>query len=367
MSKKTTPRFREIYNELKEALLSKAYQGKAMLPSENSLCQEFETSRQTIRSALKLFDEDGLVYNLPGKGWQILRNGNKRPPSTKHIGHVLFLGRNDQASSLQYKGINEYASDHGLSTEFIPLNLIGQDRRDIDLNKLNTKDCEGIIYFNDNQAPQNLLHFIVESKKPLVQLGHYGYSNFDTVCGDYYAGLQTLVHHLHSLGYKNIAFTGQKTLHTSSPVFKERLRGYRQACEDLQLPDKSLLADWGHFLQPHADKELVEWLMKDGSPACFIGSGAHDFNQICSILNRHHIKIPGQVGLCLIGDPNIEETRSFYPAGRVTMLIEPWEELGHICIQRIAERINGDISPPHLSLVPLPVSNGDSTESDFLL
>ena len=365
MNTKSTPRFKQVYTELKDALQGKLYQGKTMLPSENALCQEYGTSRQTIRSALKLLDDDGLVCNMPGKGWHIIREGSLRPISTKHIGHVIFLGRNDQACSLQYKGINEHAGALGISTEFIPLSFFGDEQGNVDLTRLNTKDCDGIIYFSDAKAPVSLIQFIERSQKPFVQLGHLGYYNFDTICGDYYTGLIRLVEKLHQLGYRNIAFTGQRVLHNILDVFKERVRGYRHACEILQLPEKCRLTDWGELMQAHADEEFLEWLLEGKQPVCIIASAGHELAQICGFLARRGIHSPKHVGLALIGDPNIEETRTFYPIGQVTMLIEPWEQLGHICIQRIAQRIQGDQSAPHLSMIPLDVILGDSTESDF--
>ena len=367
MNTKTTPRFKQVYSELKDALQGKQYQGKTMLPSENALCKEFETSRQTIRSALKLLDEDGLVCNMPGKGWHIIKEGSRRPIMNKHIGHVLFLGRNDQACTLQYKGINEYASPLGISTEFIPMDFFGNDRGNVDLSRLNTKDCDGIIYFNDSKAPEHLINFIQQTKKPFVQLGHMGHYDFDTICGDYHAGLKHLVHSLYKIGYRNIAFTGQRNLHSNLTVFNERLRGYHDACKELQIPVKDWLFEWGDLMKPHADKQFVDWLFKDGQPACLIGSGNGELPQICGILSREGYSSPKHCGIALIGDPNIDETRSFYPVGRVTMLIEPWEQLGHICVQRIAQRIQGDQSAAHQSMINLQVLFGDSTESDFKL
>ncbi len=362
MPVKSEPRFRQIYVELKAEILGKHHSGRDMLPSENMLCKQFETSRQTIRSALKLLDQDGLVSNLPGKGWQIHSNGKKSPPQPKHIGHILFLGRADQATSLQYKGINEQAGALGLSTELIPINAISAgSRNSVDFEALNTKDCDGIIYFSDSEAPFELVQFARQENKPVVQLGHLGHYEFDTVCGDYQSALSLAVHTLYELGYRNIGFIGQGPLHTQKAVFKSRLLGFREACRELGIPDKHLLLEWDYFIKADADTNFLNWLGDCNEPTCIIGSAGNQFPQLTALLARHGMQVPTNVGIMLIGDPNIEETRNFFPTGRVSMLIEPWEELGKICAQRIYQRIQGDRSPASLSILPLPFYDGDST------
>ncbi|MFJ7000173.1 GntR family transcriptional regulator [Streptomyces albidoflavus] len=48
------------------------------LPSEAALMQVHSVSRNTIRRALKVLEEDGVVTSAPGIGWRVARGGDRR-------------------------------------------------------------------------------------------------------------------------------------------------------------------------------------------------------------------------------------------------------------------------------------------------
>lgn len=63
-------KFYPIYMTLKERIKSGAYE--EMLPTESVLTQEFNTSRNTIRRAIQMLKEEGMVYSVKGRGVLIL-------------------------------------------------------------------------------------------------------------------------------------------------------------------------------------------------------------------------------------------------------------------------------------------------------
>ncbi|EOL45499.1 hypothetical protein RV11_GL000065 [Enterococcus phoeniculicola] len=67
-------KFYPIYEELKQRIHSRRYEG--MLPTENELTKEFEASRNTIRRAISLLNEEGYVYSVKGRGVLILESLN---------------------------------------------------------------------------------------------------------------------------------------------------------------------------------------------------------------------------------------------------------------------------------------------------
>ncbi|MCY1570330.1 trehalose operon repressor [Staphylococcus pettenkoferi] len=61
-------KFITIYEKLKEAIMRGAYPYQAVLPSEHELMTMFDTSRETVRKALALLMDNGLIQKIKGKG-----------------------------------------------------------------------------------------------------------------------------------------------------------------------------------------------------------------------------------------------------------------------------------------------------------
>lgn len=61
-----------LYIQFKEHLLAKIESGEwrpqQKLPSERSLCEQYDISRITVREAIKELARDGLIESVPGKG-----------------------------------------------------------------------------------------------------------------------------------------------------------------------------------------------------------------------------------------------------------------------------------------------------------
>ena len=61
-------RYMEIYKDLKEKIEEGEYAFQELLPSENTLVQEYDCSRNTVRRAMGELVNDGYVQTMQGKG-----------------------------------------------------------------------------------------------------------------------------------------------------------------------------------------------------------------------------------------------------------------------------------------------------------
>jgi DNA-binding GntR family transcriptional regulator len=68
----TTPRYRRIAAQLIAAIQAGEYPPGSQLPGESQLADQFQASRNTIRSALGELDGRGLIDVVPGKGRVVL-------------------------------------------------------------------------------------------------------------------------------------------------------------------------------------------------------------------------------------------------------------------------------------------------------
>ena len=62
------PLYIQIKESVKKDILSHKYPSDGKLPSEKALCEEFKVSRITIRQALRLLENEGMIYTVHGKG-----------------------------------------------------------------------------------------------------------------------------------------------------------------------------------------------------------------------------------------------------------------------------------------------------------
>lgn len=66
--------YAQIYQNIKSDISKGIYKPGEKLPSENEFCKIFNTSRGTVRKALEMLEEEGIVNSLHGKGVYVLDN-----------------------------------------------------------------------------------------------------------------------------------------------------------------------------------------------------------------------------------------------------------------------------------------------------
>ena len=70
-------KYEVIYRKLKQRIETLEYEYPNLLPSENTLVQEFDCSRNTVRRAIAALAADGYVQSLHGKGVRIIYQPNQ--------------------------------------------------------------------------------------------------------------------------------------------------------------------------------------------------------------------------------------------------------------------------------------------------
>lgn len=86
-TKSEAPLYIRISRTLKDEIVSGVYPVGSLLPTEDSLCERFSVSRYTVREALRLLREDGLVSSRRGAGTVVV------PPtaSDSHVHQVMSI------------------------------------------------------------------------------------------------------------------------------------------------------------------------------------------------------------------------------------------------------------------------------------
>lgn len=101
--------FRQIADELRRLIESGELAPGAMVPSENVLAERFGVARGTVRSALAVLLDDGLLEVLPGQGRRVVGAG-AGPSSVTAYGRIA-------AELLRRIESGEFATSDALPSE----------------------------------------------------------------------------------------------------------------------------------------------------------------------------------------------------------------------------------------------------------
>lgn len=83
-------KFVTVYNELFKMINQGTFPEGSRLPSEPHLSKSLGISRTTLRQALALLQDDGLVKNVRGKGNFIMKSHSDKPIGFETIGHPVY-------------------------------------------------------------------------------------------------------------------------------------------------------------------------------------------------------------------------------------------------------------------------------------
>jgi DNA-binding LacI/PurR family transcriptional regulator len=183
-------------------------------------------------------------------------------------------------------------------------------------------------------------------KVPYVLVNRYAQTAVADYVGiDNRAGAREVVRFLHRLGHRHIAFIGGLR-HSSAS--RDRLAGFHQAMQELGLV---VSRDHMGFADLQYDKALnltQEMLQTDPRPSALFAAddmmalGAWEGAQLLGV------RVPAE--LTIVGFDGIWNTAL---AGiRLSTVVQPRYELGHLAVKLLHERIQGFAGPPRVRLLP---------------
>lgn len=71
-------KYKTIYDSIKDKILNKEYPANSKIPDEISLCKEYTCSRMTMKKALDLLVQEGLLYRKRGQGSFVMSSNNSK-------------------------------------------------------------------------------------------------------------------------------------------------------------------------------------------------------------------------------------------------------------------------------------------------
>jgi GntR family transcriptional regulator len=116
MQTKKIPRYRTMANELIQAIVERKYAVGSVLPAETELCTQLGASRHTVREALRILEEGGLISRRQGSGSEVVSD---TPPVRyrQTVDNIEDLLQYGNESRLQLLSTKDRTADAALARQ----------------------------------------------------------------------------------------------------------------------------------------------------------------------------------------------------------------------------------------------------------
>jgi len=217
------------------------------------------------------------------------------------------------------------------------------------------KSVDGIIVAG--KIPPNLIERIFASNLPTVYVDYIPPTNsHPLVLIDNIQGALLATNHLINLGHKNIAFIGGDIEH---PSLSDRLKGYKQALENANIPFKNnlIVTDAKYPDRQNGFNSAKKIFSKNKSvTAVFAGNDAMAIG-VLHYLKDNGYKVPEDISL--IGFDDVEADLMLSPP--LTTVRVPKIEMGVEALKLVVNTLKNKKSLPKKILVPVELVVREST------
>lgn len=333
------PKYMALYEWIKERIEDRTFKDGEKLISENTLCDKFEISRQTVRHAIGRLEQEGLVERQRGSGTYIRSQGLRVKEQTMTIG-VITTYLDDYIFPSIINGIegvltkNEYSISLGLTRNKV------KNERNL-LNSFLLKGIDGLIVEGTKSALPNpnleIYKAFYKSGIPVIFInGYYAELRPNYVVVDDVLGCKIATDYLISRGHKKI--TG---------IFKyddmqghKRYQGFQKSLykagitiheEDLMwfATDDSKIFDQGY------NAETLKKLEGVTGVVCYNDEIAV---KLIRLLESHSINVPGDISIISFDDSNLATMSQV----GITTVAHPGKTLGELAAKELLKIIKKD-------------------------
>ena len=226
-----------IYQKLKAQILSGELRPEEKLPSEDELAQECSVSKITVKKALELLKEEGLIHRVQGRGTFVNPIDLESPPdqerpkrNSRLVGLVLEHASSAFGLDMMY-AIDRRLNEQGYKL-CIRFTYGSTAKESEEIDDLLSMDVAGLIIMpcHDSHYNMTILRLILE-RFPVVLVDKRMHGlPVHSVCTDGREAMRVLAHHLKERGCENAAMITIDPASTSS--LGDRAEGFYKGLEE---------------------------------------------------------------------------------------------------------------------------------------
>jgi GntR family transcriptional regulator, arabinose operon transcriptional repressor len=339
------PKYRVIFESLKESILSGEYGPGSRLPSENDLVRRFGVSRMTIVKAIRELQQLGLVVRRMGSGTYTTSRGEQE---NRLFGLLIpELGQTEIFEPIcQGMANTPFATSHSLLWGTSPgQNQPKEQMAEQLCQQYVAKKVSGVFFAPLELTPakdevnRRIMAALDRAKIPVILLDrcflpYPQRSLYDLVGIDNRRTGYLAADHLVRAGAKRIAFLGKRL---SAPTVDARIAGYREALLAHGLLRGEDLVTRGD----PSDEKLLGSVLKAQKPDAFVCANDHTAANLMQTLIRLGRSIPEDIRIVGIDDVKYA---SLLPIPLTTQH-QPCMDLGRVAMSAMLERLSNPDLP----------------------
>lgn len=322
-----------IINQLRKKILSGGFDQVTFLPSERKLADEYQVGRGIIRGALRVLRDEGIIYNVPKRGFRITARGERRRMKR------VILRMSAQISSRAFETFGLVAGICAGANEIFAEVILSTPPAELDLAELqerfNAGDIQGIIFM---ESSYNLsIQDVVDAGIPCVVANLEEDLPFPGVRMDYRGIGRMAGEKLFAGGSRRPAVCcgGDRLL------FREMLAGFRgAAAEEGVVLDESMIATLT-LGGDVSDLERLLLLPPDKRPDAIFTMRDCRAEVLYKLCAKHSLKIPEDIGVISFDNISWPEAEN---AG-LTTITEEVREIGRQSLFLLQQQFESGFAP----------------------
>lgn len=336
------PKYQFIADSLRQEIEGGLYREKGLLPTEQVLCQHFNISRQTVRRALSVLEEEGLITRRQGSGSHLREQA--APEEAHHYSiAVLTTYISDYIFPYILQGVESVLTANGSA----PLLYATQNQVSIERKILQTlltmKSLDGILVEGSKTALPNpnldLYQKLIDRGVHLVFInGAYPeLADTPSVLADNCSGGRMLVEYLQKKGHQHIA----GIFKSDDVQGHQRYFGYMQALRDLEFPLEENHVFWyntedrGAFLHEAYVDQILDGLEGCSAVVCYNDEVAI---RVVTQLKKRGARIPEDMAVVSFDNSRYSELAPV----RITSLSHGGQNLGELAANQMLRLLRGE-------------------------